>query len=115
MLPPLIYCSMAFFQAVIKGEKQLIPKASVLGIDIAKLPEFKISEALKHAASSEDVRRFIPDHWFKAKSRVCRWYIWNCINTVHPGWVSEITQHAYAQRFHLQVSGEADEELKVCS
>ena len=76
------------------GEKKLlIRKKHVMWITVPKYDELSVKNLYKKLLTLDNMEKNFPDYY--AKGRVCdRDYLFNVANTLHPGVVQELIDHA---------------------
>ena len=78
-------------------QKLLIRKKHVQFIDVPKYDELSVKNLYDKLITLGDMRMYFPDTY--PKGRQCdRDYMFNVANTLHPGIVQELIEHALKQR-----------------
>jgi hypothetical protein len=67
-------------------------------IEVKQYPELKTEFALEQAKTDPEVMKYIPDHWFRPKSKIDRAFLWNILNSKQPDYTGQIVKNANNKR-----------------
>ena len=89
------YCDLNhdFYKGVLSGEKELFHVEEIKHIVVPKYPELSLKQLKKHLIGDKELARRLPDGW-ENKKKIERDWVLNIVNTVHPGFLSQLIRHA---------------------
>lgn len=79
---------MIYFKNLVTGKKKAIMKDSFRSIEMNRYPELSNDFALEQAKKDPEIFVYIPDHWFRAKKKVDRQFLWGMLHTVRTDYVT---------------------------
>ena len=86
-----------YAKEIFSEKKLLIRKKHMMYIDVPKYDELFVKNLYKKLLALENMEKYFPDKY--PKGRQCdRDYLFNVANTLHPGFVQELINHALKQR-----------------
>jgi hypothetical protein len=96
-LPPYNGCSIIFIQQLLNEEKFAFKKSEVVQRSVPKYQEFSMDNFLKSVGDDRDVLKHLPDKDSMDKE-VDRDFAYTILNTLRPGFLREVVDHAISQR-----------------
>ena len=113
-MPPPSDFNKTFIQQILTGEKKVFKTAEVRTITMPHFDELsasKISELVRDDAS---VRLHMKDEWASGKQTHSREWFFNVLNTIHPGFLDQLIEHASNTR-HGKVQEEQKADTILCT
>ena len=75
-----------FYKDLMRNNKKLIPIGDVKFINVPKMPELGVRKMFEMIDGDNMLREYLPDN-FKKKRTIDRTWLYNVINTIHPGYI----------------------------
>ena len=75
-----------FYKAIFSGEKKLFHISEVKHIIVPKLQELSVKNLAEQIKNDDALKKYLPDKW-EATKKLDRDWLFNIINTVHPGFL----------------------------
>ena len=75
-----------FNKDLMRNNKKLIPIGDVKFINVPKMPELGVRKMFEMIDGDNMLREYLPDN-FKKKRTIDRTWLYNVINTIHPGYI----------------------------
>lgn len=76
--------------------------------------ELSTTIALRECKNTEEVWKFVPDHWASGKSKKSHKYLWSLLATMAPEWTKQVVQHAQEVRRVKELSLANGAKVVVC-
>ena len=92
-MPPENQVNKDHLKLLFAGEKKLFKVTEVTHIIVPLLDELSIKNMLAMITLDDPARAYFPDGYWKTV-KPDRAYVFNIINTVHPGYLNQLISHA---------------------
>ena len=92
-MPPSRELNKDFWKALFKDEKKVFKIHEINHIIVPKLDELSVPSMIELMKDDEEVRMYLPDGYFE-KVKPDRTFIFNVLNTVHPGFLPKLIDGA---------------------
>ncbi len=93
LLPKKDYCCANFLNAVLAGQKKLLPMTDVTHKIVPKYKEFKVEEIYKECAEDLELMTYQPDLTM-SKKLPDREFVYDVINSIRPKFLKDVVNHA---------------------
>ena len=92
-MAPISHVNKDFLKQLFAGEKKALKITQITHIIVPKLDELKCEAIIAMIGKDDAARLYLPDEYFK-KKKADRTFLFNILNTVHPGFLNQLVSHA---------------------
>ena len=96
-MPPPAQLNKDFWKALFKDDKRAFKVHEINHIIVPKLDELSVEKMIELMKDDEEVRAYLPEGYFK-KVKPDRTFLFNILNTVHPGYLPTVIDGASGLR-----------------
>ena len=93
-----------------KGERKVYKFSELRQIKVPKLPEISIKMVINMVEKDAELRMYYPSDFIKGK-KLDREFVFNILNTMHPGYLESIVTYANKLRNTTTKENEAKETI----
>ena len=111
-MPPYNMVTKDFLRAILSGDKKLLKMSEVRFCNPPAFDEIAVKHLYENVVASPMMAELFPDEYPKGR-QCCRAYMFNCWNTLHPGDVKAVLDHANEQRYSVDSERVKDNSIKV--
>ena len=83
---------------MLTGKKDAYSLKQFNKVDLERFHEFKVASLMNMVKNDEELKKYVPDHWFKPKGKVHKDYLVGVLGTMYPDYVQQIRRKAVDNR-----------------
>ena len=111
-LPKYLDLNRDFYKAVFAGKKKLLHVSEVKHINVPRLQELSVKNLGENLKQDPTLSNYLPEKW-EVKKKLDREWVLNVVNSIHPGYLEQVIQHAQRQRQTAQTEEEEKDTIQI--